>query len=164
MWATTFLKTKPMDQEYHLKAKFDEDYNLIIENISGLKRVFRKLREVELDICIKVRRKIRSNRQNRYFWGVVVPIVREYMYETTGIKYTNNQIYYYLNSEVLGQKPEITIILEKNVICWNGKRFSQMTTVEFNDAVVDIQQHFAPMGCEIPDPNQENFLQDFIND
>ena len=151
------------DQEYNLKAKFDDNFNIIIENINGLKRVLKRLKHAELDVVVKAQSKKRSNRFNRYFWGVVVLTVRQFLLETTGIKYTKDQVYYYLNSEVLDQKPEITIIMGKNVICMKGKSLSQMTNSEFKDSVEKIQEHFALMDCIIPDPKQENFLQDFIN-
>jgi len=103
----------------------------------------------------------RTDRQNRYVWGVIVPCVQSWMKETTGDIKTSDEIYYFLRS-IVGSKLEIVYIAGNTVPVLSGKRFSQMSTVEFSDAVEKIYSHFAEKGLAIPPPTGENLLSDFV--
>lgn len=133
-------------------------------------RIFRRLiwdwvdKEIETDI--RVLRYKRSLSQNRLLWGIIVPTVRAFIKETTGEKKSKDEVYIYLNTCVLGNTPEISYILGQEVITMTGKRFSQMNTLEFTNAVEKIVQHFALIGCVIPMPKDgtNNLLDDFLKD
>jgi len=133
-------------------------------------RIFKRLlydwlgKDIESDI--RLMRYKRSLAQNRMMWGVIVPVVRAWIKETTGEKQTKDEVYIYLNSHVLGNKPVIKNVLGEEVIVMTGKKFSQMSTKEFGDAVDTIVQFFAPKGCIIPMPKDKgnNLLDDFLKD
>ena len=51
-------------------------------------------------------------------------------------------------------------VLDRQVITYEVKRVSAMTTKEFSEFVIKIQQHWAERGLVIPDPEQKEFLND----
>ena len=51
-------------------------------------------------------------------------------------------------------------VLDRQVITYEVKRVSAMTTKEFSEFVINIQQHWAERGLVIPDPEQKEFLND----
>lgn len=119
-----------------------------------------------LETIIKPFRYKRSKAQNNWLWGVAVCTILAWHKETTGEKLTKETIYVYLNVNVLGNSPEIKEILGQEVIVMTGKRFSQMTTKEFCDAVEIIISTYDKLGCHIPLPKEKtnNLLNDFIED
>ena len=104
----------------------------------------------------------RSDAQNRYMWGVVVPTVRAFLLETEGVKYSPDEVYLWLRVKLLGQSPVIKVVSGIEVVMMEGKRFSEMNTKEFADATDTILKAMAEIGCVIPEPNQHNFLHEFI--
>lgn len=152
------------EREYEVTGELQEDMTIKLTAGSGLYRVLYHLCEKKLLIKMSVFREKRSDKQNRYFHGVVVVCVRAWLAETQGVKWESDEVYYWINQEVMGNKPRITEIMGQQVITMTGKRFSQMTTKEFADAVDAILKHFAELGCNIPEPNQNNFIEDLITD
>lgn len=144
------------------------DFGLEIMDAKLMSRVLKQFQETEkpLEITISIFHRQRSLAQNRWMWGVCVPVVKGWLKETQGENYTKDEVYYYLNGTVLRQKPEIKEILGEEVIVLTGKRFSQMTTTEFSDAVDEIVAYFAERGLEIPMPvpGSNNLLSDYLKD
>lgn len=104
----------------------------------------------------------RSSRQNRYIWGVVVPIIRAWIRETQGEKITKDQAYMYIRTGILEEKPVIRMVAGVETITMENKRLSQRTTKEFAEAVETIVNVMAERGCHIPLPNEENLLTDLL--
>lgn len=134
-----------------------------LDQAKAIRRVIFSVFGVRMEVKFKPHRARRSDRQNRYIWGVVVPCVRAWKYETEGVKYEKDEIYLWLRVGLLGHKPVITDVSGVQVITMSGKRFSQMNTKEFTDAIEDIRQRLALQDCVVPEPRQENFLSEFLN-
>jgi hypothetical protein len=131
-------------------------------------RVFRRiLREwlfdnKELEIDIRVLRYKRSLAQNRWMWGVCVPTVRAFVKETSGEVKSKDAIYYWLNTAIVGRDVVIENVMGIEVPVVKGKKFSEMNTKEFSDAVEKIVRHFDALGCHISLPINNNTLNDHI--
>lgn len=95
----------------------------------------------------------RSNDQNKYWWGVVVKLIADWL-RSYGNDVTDNDVHEFLKMKYLGKR-EVTI---------NGKPFeryrgtSELTTIEFADMIAKVQRDFAEKGLIIPDPNQTDFI------
>lgn len=162
------------EREYSVITVLSQDKASIEEGEIFLRfknwRIFKRLlydwlgKDIESDI--RLMRYKRSLAQNAYLHGIIVPIVRAWIKETTGEKQSHDEVYIYLNSSILGNKPEIRSVLGEEVIVMTGKRFSKMNTKEFTDAVETILQHFALKGLVIPTPKdgKNNTLDDFLTD
>ena len=102
---------------------------------------------------IDKRKTKRSTDQNKYWWGVVVKLIADWL-RSYGNDVTDNDVHEFLKMKYLGKR-------EVNI---NGKNFeryrgtSELTTIEFADMIAKVQRDFAEKGLIIPDPNQENFI------
>ncbi len=102
-------------------------------------------------VTIQKAKKKRSNPQNAYFHGCVVPIVTNAMLDA-GIITSNSE-----TKEMLKRK-----FLSEDVPFADGqylertKRTRQLSTSEFNDFIAQVQQFAAEwLGVEVPDPNEQ---------
>jgi len=143
-------------------GNLNENLDIVLRDKIKVKKLLSKISDKDLAINISIYKKNRSNRQNRYLWGVIVPIVKNFILETEGKVLNKDETYYYIQSEVLGNRPNIVNIMGTDVICIGGKRFSDMNTSEFNEAVEMIIQYFAMLELDIPYPNEENYFNNFL--
>jgi len=151
-------------KELPIKVKLSENCNLlIIEDDLYLRPFLEKFLGKDLVAVLSVFYNKRSNKQNRYLFGVIIPCVIAWALETMGETWTKEKARVYIYTEVLGYEIDSMETSSGKVIFWfEGKRFSQMNTVEFNDAKTTCQFYFAQRGKIIPDPRGDNLLNDFV--
>jgi len=122
--------------------------NFLIQEYQGKK--------VELNLTKPKRN--RSQKQNRWYWGVAVLAVQLGIKEQTGVLHDKELIHATILNAVGGIKMETVNIMGMNVIKVEQKRTSNMSTTEFNQFKESVQLHFAEKGIEIPDPIQDNYF------
>jgi len=112
----------------------------------------------QIVITIEKLKKSRSNNQNRYYWGVVIPIVQSGLKDATGEFRSADSIHYGILLPLFA--PSNEIINTETGQCLNEKiGSSEMTTSQFMDFIVDVQQWSAEfLGVDIPNPNEEILL------
>lgn len=145
-----------------LKGELSADMSQIILQIPFfVEHVLGAFANKQLIISIEIFRRNRSNRQNRYLHGIVLPKIASWEKHNNGTHASFDTVKAYIYSRILGQQLVEKTVLGETVFVVEGKRMSQMNTVEFNEAVKKIQLHFAEKGLIIPDPREENLLNDF---
>jgi len=152
------------DEEFTVTGYLSEDYNyLLIDNPSIIKRACKFLKGEKLEITFKKFYKKRTAAQNRWLWGICIEDIRRWLYETTGERHSKQAIYTFLMTKVLGYDIQSEIIDGKEILFLEGKRFSEMTTLEFSDAVEKIYNYYAERGLQIrmPRPNTNNLITDY---
>jgi hypothetical protein len=139
--------------------------SIVIDNAQGILRVLYTAKGIPLEINIKKFHKLRTAAQNRYIWGLVIPTIRTWQIETTGECNSKDGLYAFLRISIVGQEVIIEEISGVDCPIIKGKRFSEMTTVEFNEAIDKIILHYAELGLTIPlpVPGSNNTLSDFVN-
>jgi hypothetical protein len=158
-----------MSQEfdYTFTGKLSPDCkSLEIDFANSIVRQLRPIQDVPLQINITKFHRNRTIAQNNFIWGVVIPTVRAWMQENEGTCPSKEAMYAYLRIVVVGHEVVIENINGIDVPIVSGKRFSQMTTVEFAEAIDKIVAHYAEKGLEIPmpKPKTNNYLTDFTRD
>ena len=157
-----------MTDEFTLLGTMDENFNISFMDSHKLARILKRYRDTDkpLEVTVSIHRRQRSLAQNRWIHGICVPTVRGWLKDTQGEKYTHDEVYYYLNAAVIGRVPEVRDIAGEEVIILEGKRFSQMNTKEFSEAVDRIVLYFAERGLEIPlpRPKTNNLISDYLDD
>jgi hypothetical protein len=149
--------------EYSFEGMLTDDgRSVTFLHASMVKRLLHRWKGKPLEVTVRVLRRKRSDRQNRYMWGVIVPCITAFLMETTGIKHPPSTIYAWIRNTLLDEEPVITEVAGHEVIELRGKRFSEMTTKEFAEAVDTIREKMRERGCEIPEPTGNNLLTDFI--
>lgn len=117
-------------------------------------------KEKLLEVEVGPARKGRSNKQNRYYWGCVIREVQLHIKETQGILVTKDWVHAYHMQTVFEFTPVVKTVLGEEVIYFDEKRLSACSTVEFEERMELLRQYWAERGCDIPEPNEENYPED----
>jgi len=110
----------------------------------------------EVVVRIEKKRSKRSENQNRYYWGAVIPIVTEGL-KGVGYRVTEADTHTYLKSRFL----IVTLVSELTgeILPTTGST-AQLTTTEFMEYIQEIQQWAAEfLNVYIPDPNEQTELE-----
>jgi hypothetical protein len=152
------------DIDITVTGKFSPDCKSVqIDHADTFLRLLLPHKDVPLEITLKKFHRQRTLAQNNYIWGVVIPTLRAWMKERTGSCPTKEGLYAYLRIAVVGQEVVIEEVNGIDIPVVSGKKFSQMTTVEFAEAIDKIILHYAEQGLEIPVPDSKtnNNVGDF---
>jgi len=137
--------------EYTLTARLTKG-KLHVRAWSKLAQAIRRWRDGEYTITIARKHAHRSQRANKYYWGVVIALLSEH----TGID--PDDLHLYLKARFLPKKLAVcdgngSIVDE----CVLGGSTSQLNVVEFYDYVQRIKQWaLESLGVEIPEPDSES--------
>lgn len=150
-------------KEIYVSGRLTEDIKFLeIDDAPFLMRVLETFQGKDLEIRISQFYAQRSAKQNRYLWGVMIPMIVSFHKETQGEVITPDQVYTYLLVNVAEYKMITKEVFGELVVVMEGKSTSTMTTIEFMDFVKKVQAHFDKKGLEIPDPKNNNFLNDYL--
>lgn len=151
-----------MKAKFYLHGNLTEHYNIRLKSAEFLHRILSHLQGKDLLVEVSVLSKSRSLNQNRYLHGVIIPCIQRFHYETQGEKLSMEECKAFIYTKILGARLQSREMFGKEVFVIETKHFSEMDTVEFNDAVALIQGYFNPIGLVIPDPSGKNLSIDFI--
>ena len=128
------------------------DKGLHIYNRSAFDQDIKLFHSKEVTIKIERKKKSRSLDQNAFYWGVVIPLVREGLIDI-GYKVGLNDSHELLKSkfaikEHINEKTGEVLVSKQST--------STMTTTEFMGYIADIQQFASEyLNIEVPDPNEQ---------
>ena len=106
----------------------------------------------EVEITIQRKRKKRSLPQNSYYWGVIVKIIRNELYELGSI-YTHKQVHGILKEMFLKVDEPIG---DDGLFISRVKSSKELSTSEFMDYTAQVIRWAAEfLNCVIPDPGQQ---------
>ena len=103
-------------------------------------------------------KKSRSNNQNRFYWGVVLPLVQNGLLYATGELRSVDNIHYKILLPLFAPLNEI---VNKDTGECISERLtsSEMTTTQFMEYIMEVQKWSAEfLSIDIPNPNEENLL------
>lgn len=117
----------------------DRNHDSLIEVLNEL--------QGDYTVTIKKRRRIRSLSQNKYYWGVVVLIIGEYLGET------KDRVHDMLAALFLGD----VIDLKNGNTELTVKSTASLNTTEFDAYIVQVRQWAQEeLNVHIPEPNEVN--------
>lgn len=120
----------------------------ISQSIAGL---MRRMEGRKVSIAIKEARKRRSNKQNAYYFGVVVPAITQ-MFLGAGNDMDKEQVHEFLKLHVGGLKAVAT--QPNGVKLTVAQSSSKLTTVQWEDYCEKIRAWAAQFGVQVPLPNE----------
>ena len=124
-------------------------------NISLIKKSILSFEGKTINITIERSRKKRSNSQNAYYWGVMLPIVQNGLYDATGETRDLNSIHYQILLPLFAPQREI-VNKESGEVINEKMTSSEMTTTDFMEYINEVQKWSAEfLNVDIPDPNEE---------
>lgn len=132
--------------------EIDKD-GIITRGKTLLQKALHEFAGKRLRITIEPNKRKRSNQQNRYFHGCVIPLVQEKLIdlgfnEAKSNEWTKDFIKYNcLIKEFVSEHGEVIKSIGKT---------SELTTSEFMDMIAEVQQWASEkMGLYIPDPAEQ---------
>lgn len=103
-------------------------------------------------------KKSRSNNQNSFYWGVVLPLVQKGLLNATGELRSNDNIHYKILLPLFAPTNEI-VNTDTGECIIERLTSSEMTTTQFCEYIMEVQKWGAEfLGIDIPNPNEENLL------
>jgi hypothetical protein len=103
-------------------------------------------------ITIQKQKKTRSNPQNAFYYGVVVPIMQQCL-KDAGYLMTNEQIHEMLKLKFL--KESILVNEQTGEYLERIKSTTELSTIEFMEYILEIQKFAVEyFNTEIPSPNE----------
>jgi hypothetical protein len=103
-------------------------------------------------------KKNRSNNQNRYYWGLVLPLIQNGLLEATGELRSVDNIHYKILLPLFAPTNEI-VNKDTGECITERLTSSDLTTTQFCEYILEIQKWGAEfLGIDIPSPNEENLL------
>ena len=131
-----------------LNGKFKRNINQILEAVNSFEGK-------ECFFTIEKVKKTRSNQQNRFLWGVVIPIVQQGLKDCTGEWRTAENIHYNILLKMFAPEKEI-INIDTGECITEKISSSEMTTTQFMEYIMEIQKWSSEfLGVNIPNPNEE---------
>jgi hypothetical protein len=93
----------------------------------------------------------RTNPQNRFYWGVLLPMIANYAREL-GEDVTKEEWHeYYVQKGYFGWEAKIINGEEVRL----PRRSPEALTIDFNEVFQRLQREWAQRGLYLPDPNEE---------
>ena len=132
--------------------------NLFKRNRNLVLNAIKYFNDKDVIITFSKPKKSRSNNQNRYYWGVVLPLVQNGLLEATGELRSIDNIHYKILLPLFAPLNEI---VNKDTGESLNERLtsSEMTTTQFCEYIMEVQKWGAEfLGIDIPSPNEENLL------
>lgn len=132
-----------------------EDGILKISNRKAFIKEISLLQCKEVEICIRKKKKYRSFLQNRYYWGLVIPVVRASLHDV-GVEFGNQTTHEMLKLRFLKEDLHV----RDGEFISRIKSTKELSTSEFMDYIAQIQRWASEfLGCVIPDPGEQACMQ-----
>ena len=138
-----------------LKLEYQGKVENGVLNVVHRKRMTEDIKQFEgknVIITLTRKKKKRSNPQNKYYWGVVVPVVKQGLrdagYPIMGI----DKVHDYLKLEFLR---DLLVNEDTGEVITVIKSTTELSTSEFMDFLAQVQQWATEfLNIYIPDPNE----------
>ena len=145
-----------MQSSYELTGRLSSNRkSIILDHPETYVRVFEPWKDKDLHVKVSLFEGKRTLQQNRYFHGVIVQIIRDFLQETQGEQYTIEQTKMFIYHELLDYDLIETTIAGKTYYSMEGKRCHEWGIKEFSEKKEKIQKFMAEMGVLIPDPDSK---------
>ena len=135
-------------------GKVNEDYTVRLYDLRFNQNYLQKYVGKEVEVEVRFNSKKRSDRQNRWYWGVAIPTIIKWQLEQEGIEYTKDEIHHFILKNIVKPVVEVHPVMGEQVLVYKAKTTSQMNTKEFNSFKENLQLYFAERGIDIPNPNE----------
>lgn len=124
----------------------------LARNRRTLSNALREYEGKEITITIQRKKKTRSNQQNAYYWGAVLPIVKRAMRDA-GHTLTQEDCHLMLRAKFLTKALPLG---DDGEFIDHIRSTTELSTVDFLEYIEDIRMWCAEyLGVDIPEPNEQ---------
>lgn len=136
-----------MSEARRFAAKVTPDGRLVFADEPAWRFTLARWKDRTLAVVLEVLRPTRSNRQNRWYRGVIVPAVAGHLSKGRELPLSNDQAHYVLKGAFIG-------MVETELIPCPIST-TTLSTVQFSDYCERIRAHAASeWGLNIPSPDE----------
>lgn len=133
-------------------GKVDDDGKLILPQRNAFVKDLAVFKGKDVVITVEKKGKKRSTEQNRYYWGIVIPLVKQGLIDV-GYRMTTELTHDFLRDKFC--IVEIVNEITGEVITTKGKT-SEMSTSQMMDYFAQISQWAAEwLNIQIPEPEEQ---------
>lgn len=129
-----------------------EHGKLVIYNRNEFLETLKTWKDCAVELTLQSKTKGRSTQQNRYYWGCVLPIIKDVLKEQHGLIYSSEDLHDFLKIK----HNSIEIVNQDAVVERLPVSTTELSTVEFKDYMERVrlwaQEYF---GVIIPLPNEQ---------
>jgi hypothetical protein len=133
-------------------GKVNSDYTVQLYNLRFNQDFLNKYIGKDVEIEVRLEAKTRSDKQNKWYWGVAIPTIIGYLKEFDGVTYSKEEIHEFILKNIVKPEVKVSVVMGQQLITYAAKTTSKMSTVEFNVFKESLQLYFAEKGIIIPDP------------
>jgi hypothetical protein len=144
-----------------MQGKIEIDSNVVDgkpkKNLKLINDCIKSFEGNDITITVEKKKRKRSNNQSRYYWGIIIPLVRVGLKDTQGISYSKEEVHEFLKanfnfSEIINE--------HKNQILRVPLSTTEITTIQAEEYYESIR-NFADtfLGVLIPLPNDDFFIE-----
>lgn len=127
-----------------------------LSNAKKIRQIVESFEGKTIELIISKASKKRSSPQNRYYWGCIVPIIKEALLQSGNI-FNDEHVHDLLKFKFL--KEDLPFGTDGEFIT-RIKSTAELTTSQFMDYIAQIQQWAAEfLSIDIPDPNEQIELE-----
>ena len=132
--------------------------NLFKRNRNLVLNAIKSFNGKDVVITFSKPKKSRSNSQNNFYWGCVLPLVQKGLLDATGELRSNDNIHYKILLPLFAPLNEI-VNTDTGECIIERLTSSEMTTTQFCEYIMEVQKWGAEfLGIDIPSPNEENLI------
>ena len=133
-------------------GKVNEDYTVQLHNLRFSQDILHKYVGKDVEIEVRLEAKTRSDKQNRWYWGVAILTIINCLKEFDGVSYSKEEIHEFILKNIIRPEVKVSVVMGQQLITYLTKTTSKMSTIEFNDFKEQLQLYFAEKGIVVPDP------------
>jgi len=146
--------------ELFLKGKFEEG-DITILNKERVRSLLLKHEGQECEITIRPFRRMMSAAQMRWYRGIAINIIIEDLKESDGKAWEHDDIHAYNIAKIMKPRIKTREVLGDTIVETSKFSMADMTKDEFEWFKTELQAFWAVKGIDIPDPNEDNFINDY---
>jgi hypothetical protein len=146
--------------ELFLKGRFEEG-DITILNKERVRSLFMSKEGQHCEITIRPYKRMMSAAQMRWYRGIAINIIINGLKEADGKIWDKDDIHAYNIAKIMKPKIKTIEVLGETIVETSKFSMADMTKEEFEWFKTELQAFWAERGIDIPDPNEENFLNDY---
>ena len=131
--------------------------NKLVSNLNRLKEVISSFNGKDILIKVSLLEEKRSNNQNRYYWGVIIPLVRKGLEDLQGCLFSSDEVHSFLKSKF---NVDEKVDYDTGKIFEVPKSTTDNSTKDMEDYHTKIREFSKSyLNVEIPMPNEQLIIK-----
>lgn len=132
-----------------------EHGKLLLYNRHEFTEIVKTWKDCSVELVLKSTTKGRSTQQNRYYWGCVLPIIKEALKEQHGLVYSSEDLHEFLKIKL----NSIEIHNQEGVVEKMPISTTELSTTEFEEYMENVRRWADDLlGVIIPLPNEQTVM------